>query len=374
MKKVLIPLAVMTAAGAASAQSSVTLFGIIDTTVEHGSASGPGSTRITQLTNSGYNSSRIGVRGREDLGGGLAASFWLEGSLGTDDGRAGGAIPAGNQAVTAQAGSGLNFNRRSTLSLEGDWGEVRAGRDYTAPFLGLLKYDPFLTNGVGTSLGFAGAAANGLAPSGTAGVLGRASNSVGYFLPSNLRGFYGQAQYFLGENVQNGATTEHDGNGFGVRGGYAMGPLDVSASYGRTKFAQTAGTGDFKTWNVGGQWDFGVVQVMAEYGRDRRDSLAAVEGTQWLVGANVPVGPGTIRTSYSTYKADMNTPGLANPRAGKLALGYVYNLSKRTAIYTTVARVKNQDGSAIALGGATIGAGVGNASSTGFDVGVRHSF
>lgn len=374
MKKVLIPLAVMAAAGAASAQSSVTLFGIIDTAVEHGSASGPGSTHLTQLTNSAYNSSRIGVRGTEDLGGGLAASFWLEGGLNTDDGRAGGAIPAGNQAITAPASNGLNFNRRSTVSLAGNWGEVRAGRDYTAPFLTLQKYDPFTTNGVGATLGFAGAAAFGLSPSGTAGVLERASNTVGYFLPANLSGFYGQAQYFLGENAQNGAATEHDGNGFDVRGGYTMGPLDVSAAYGRTKFAQTADTGDFKTWNVGGQWDFGLVQVMAEYGRDRRDSVAPIDGRQWTVGANVPVGPGMIRTAYSSYEADLNTPGLANPRAGKLAIGYVYNLSKRTALYTTVARVKNHDGSAIALGGATIGSGVGNASSTGFDVGVRHSF
>ncbi len=374
MKKVLMPLAMLAAAGAACAQSSVTLFGVIDTAVEHGSASGPGASSLTQLTTSGYNSSRIGVRGVEDLGGGLSASFWLEGGLNTDDGRAGGAIPAGNQAVTAAAGTGLNFNRRSTVSLSGNWGELRAGRDYTASFNTMLKYDPMNAVGVGTLMGLVGAASSGMAPAGTAGVLERASNAVSYFLPANLGGFYGQAQYYLGENLQNGAATQHDGQGFGLRGGYTQGPLDVSLAYGHTQYAQTATSGDFKTWLLGGQWDFGVAQLMAEYGRDARDSLARLDGTQWLVGANVPVGPGLVRASWSTYRTDMNTAGIADPRADKLALGYVYNLSKRTALYTTVARVKNHDGSLIALGGATFGAGVGNGSSTGFDVGIRHAF
>jgi predicted porin len=68
---------------------------------------------------------------------------------------------------------------------------------------------------------------------------------------------------------------------------------------------------------------------------------------------------------------DLNA-GLPNPRANKFALGYVHNLSKRTALYATLARVKNRDGAPITLGGAT--AGVGNFSSTGYDLGIRHSF
>jgi predicted porin len=373
MKKILIPLAVVAAAGTASAQSSVTLFGVIDAAIERGSASGPGSSSLTQLTNSGYNSSRIGIRGAEDLGGGMSASFWLEGALGNDDGRAGGAIPAGNQATTTAGGTGLNFNRRSTVSLGGGWGELRAGRDYTPSFMGLLKYDPFNTIGVGATMGVSGAAAFGMAPSGTAGVLVRASNSVGYLTPANLGGFYGQGLYYMGENVQNGATTQRDGTGYGLRTGYASGPLDVSLSFGRTRYAQTATAGDFKTWNVGGQWDFGPAALMAEYGRDSRNSIAQIDARQWLVGANVPVGPGLIRASYSSYRLGQ-LAGTSAPQAGKLALGYVHNLSKRTALYTTVARVRNSNGSAIALGGAAFGTGVVNAPSTGYDVGIRHSF
>ena len=89
----------------------------------------------TQLTNSGYNSSRLGFRGTEDLGGGMSASFWLEAGVNNDDGT-GAATSTNNQAIAAPAPAvagtqGLTFNRRSTVSLAGGWGELRLGRDYT---------------------------------------------------------------------------------------------------------------------------------------------------------------------------------------------------------------------------------------------------
>ena len=140
MKKSLVALAALAVVGAASAQSSVTLFGVVDATYAYGSGS---VSNKSQLTNSGYNSSRLGFRGVEDLGGGLAASFWLEGSLGNDDGSAG---------TNAGKGGSLDFNRRSTLSLSGNFGELRLGRDYTPTFNNVSTYDPFGTNGVGTSL------------------------------------------------------------------------------------------------------------------------------------------------------------------------------------------------------------------------------
>src|SRR5262245_40141640 len=98
MKKSLIALAVLAAAGAASAQSSVALFGIIDATYAYGKGNGTGSTKKNQLTNSGYNASRLGFRGTEDLGSGMSASFWLEAGLVNDDGQ-GVATNATNQPV-----------------------------------------------------------------------------------------------------------------------------------------------------------------------------------------------------------------------------------------------------------------------------------
>jgi predicted porin len=385
MKKSLIALAVMAAAGAASAQSSVTLFGIVDATIQYGRADGTGNGNRWALGNSGYNSSRLGFRGTEDLGGGMAASFWLEGSLGNDDGTAGQRIPQGNQnAVHAADGSGLVFNRRSTVSLSGGWGELRMGRDYTPSFWNLTVFDPFGTNGVGTTVTLLGptglgAAGRALVPVGTRGVLVRASNDIGYFLPANLGGFYGQVNIWLGEN-NSAVANDNDGRGFGARLGYGAGPFNVAVAYARTNYDATpvngvAGgpSGDFRTWNIGGQWDFGLAKVMAHYTNDQRDASVfsgEADGRGFLIGALVPVGAGEIRASYSQYKLD---PGAgADPRSRQFALGYVHNLSKRTAIYTTVAHVRNNNGAALTLNGATLGAGGDR--STGFDLGIRHSF
>ena len=379
MKKSLIALAVMAAAGAASAQSSVTLFGIVDAAITHGSASNGGSS-WTGITNSGYNSSRLGFRGTEDLGGGMAASFWLEAGVNNDDGS--GQTLSTNNHAAATGGGGLTFNRRSTVSLSGGWGELRLGRDYTPMFWNLTIFDPFGTNGVGTNVMLSGlglmantnAVANGFATGTQAATVAvRASNQIGYFLPANLGGFYGQAGYWFGENAQNGAAAQHDGDGYGVRAGYASGPFNVAADWGRTKYS----TGDFKTWNVAGQWDFGMARVMAQYDRDTIAASAGapeLDGRGWLVGGLIPVGAGEIRLAYSRYTVDANAG--ANPRASKWALGYDHNLSKRTNVYATIARVSNSNGAAISLGNsvASVGGIANGYSSTGFDIGVRHSF
>ncbi|WP_253261936.1 porin [Ramlibacter montanisoli] len=105
MKKSLIALAVMAAAGAASAQSSVTLFGIVDATYQNLRSDGTaaaGSNKLSRLHNSGYNSSRLGFRGTEDLGGGMSASFWLEAGVNNDDGT-GAASNVNNRVSTVAA-------------------------------------------------------------------------------------------------------------------------------------------------------------------------------------------------------------------------------------------------------------------------------
>jgi len=233
MKKSLIALAALAAAGAASAQSSVTLFGIVDVNYAHYSVEGgtttagvaTGSQHVNVLTNSGYNSARLGFRGTEDLGGGLSASFWLEGALSPDDGNA----------------AGLQFRRRSTVSLAGGWGEVRLGRDYVPTFWNLTVFDPFGTNGVGTVVGFKAKTSTTAVPAGaiqvtplTAAVIAandpnavRADNMIQYFLPANLGGFYGQISYAFDEQVNNDR-----GQYYGGRVGFAQGPFNVAAAYG----------------------------------------------------------------------------------------------------------------------------------------------
>jgi predicted porin len=359
MKKTIVGLAALGLAGAAAAQSSVTLFGIVDVNLARGSGS---LSDKTHLTNSGYNSSRLGFRGVEDLGGGLRAAFHLEAGISPDDGRAGGGIAPGNQATTVPSNTGLNFNRRSTVSIGGGWGELRLGRDYTPQFWNLTAYDPFGTNGVGT---------NQVANSSIGGPTNtRASNSITYLwghgfnatTSSGGNGLHVAAQYYLGEN-NSGTPTSDDGTGGGVRVGYNGGPLSAALALSTTSYA----AGDIRTINLGASYDFGVAKVMAMVDRDRVDAPVSVTGTGYLVGALVPVGPGEIRVAHSRYKTD----GAGSPATRKLSLGYVHHLSKRTAVYGTIARVSNTGSATQALNGATTAPG---ASSSGFDIGVRHVF
>jgi predicted porin len=361
MKKSLIALAALASfAGLASAQSSVTLFGIVDATLAFGM--GDGGDKV-QLTNSGYNSSRLGFRGTEDLGGGMSASFWLEAGLANDNGE-GAATNTNNQASGTGAAvngrQGLTFNRRSTVSLAGGWGEMRLGRDYTPQFWNLTVFDPFGTNGVGTTAVL-------LNPGGlTDPISTRASNSIGYFLPGNLGGFYGQIQYYMGENTDN-TPAKDDGTGLGVRGGFASGPFNVALAYSKTNFL----LGDVETWNVGGQWDFGVAKLMGNYVSNKLDGSVvgtSIDGKGYTIGGLIPVGAGEIRLAYSAYEAEL---ALSTPEIQKIAVGYVHNLSKRTAVYATYAYLENDGGAGIALNGAV---GVPNQSSSGFDFGIRHSF
>jgi predicted porin len=373
MKKSLIALAVLATAGLASAQSSVTLFGVVDVTYEHLRADGNGKQNL--LTDSGYNSSRLGFRGTEDLGGGMSASFWLEAGINPDNGT-GDASNVNNQAVGAfvpatganaavrPGTQGLVFNRRSTVSLAGGWGEVRLGRDYVPSFWNLTNFDPFGTNGVGSSSNLTIGAGGGTSAAASLVTGVRASNSVGYFLPGNLGGFYGQAMYAFGENASNAAGgTDKDGRHIGARVGYANGPFDVAIGYGNTDYA----AGDYRAMNIGGQWNFGFGKLMAQWARDEVKSVANPKQTSWLLGGLVPVGAGEVRLSY----VRTNVSGTSND-ADLIALGYVHNLSKRTAVYTTFARINNKGaGTLFHNGRATTVAG-GNVK--GFDLGLRHAF
>lgn len=166
MKKSLIALAVLAASGAAMAQSSVTLFGIVDTNVAYVNKDAAGDSRYG-LGTSGASTSRLGLRGTEDLGGGLKAGFWLEGEIFGDDGNA----------------SGFNFKRRSTVSLSGNFGEVRLGRDQVPTFQKLTSYDLFSATGIGQFMGFRNwAAGQGADDNGI-----RANNLISYYTPQLRR-------------------------------------------------------------------------------------------------------------------------------------------------------------------------------------------
>jgi predicted porin len=365
VKKRLIALGLLTAAGAASAQSSVTMFGIVDTGVQRISHSkGP---NVTRLTNSGISVPQLGFRGVEDLGGGMSASFWIEAAINSDDGT-GRFTNTNNQASGQPAppglggAQGLTFNRRSTVSLSSRIGEVRLGRDYNPGYWNIAVFSPFSTLGVGGTL-MAGAIITGPTS-------GWTSNGIAYWLPPDLGGLYGQVQHWRGENASNAGVTAEDGTGTGARLGYRSGPFDAAIAISRTK--RGGALGNIRQDNAGASWDFGAFKVMGVFGRDHGNVGAiAADGKSWSIGAIAPMGSGDIRIASSQYTTELATG--AQSRARKVAIGYRHNLSKRTAVYTAIGRVNNRGGSTIPVvaGAGNPGA---NGASTGFDLGIRHTF
>lgn len=365
MKKSIVVLAILAASGAASAQSTVNMFGIVTLGLQHGSGSGVGASSKTGINSGGDVTSRLGFRGTEDLGRGLSAGFWLEGQVNADDGT-GGTTVTNNQTSGIVGGQGLIFNRRSTISLESkSLGEVRLGRDYRVESVNNASFDPFTVQGAGGSEG-PDAQANRFLPAG--GTSLRVSNSISYFTPAALGGFYGQAQLSLGENSSSAGLTEDDGDHAGVRVGWARGPINVAVSTGRSQFATSATTGDVTLSNVAASYDFGFVKVAGVINYDKFDRAVELTGKGLLLAATVPMGTGDIRVSYSQYETTGN--GLS-PEIKKVALGYRYNLSKRTTLYATVGHLENSGGSSRALLGSTTGV---NGNSTGTDFGMTHRF
>ena len=339
MKKSLLALAVLGAfAGVASAQSSVTLFGTVDLNARY--VKNDGSIKRVSLSQDGINSSQLGFRGVEDLGGGLKASFILLSGVSADTGR--------NSGDTA----GKTFNRRATVSLLGNFGEVRLGRDYTPTFWNNTIFDAFGTNGLGDS---SHVSVGLLQPT-----FVRADNSIGYFLPSNIGGVYGQAMVAAAEGVTNGKY-------IGGRVGFAAGPFDIAGAYAQSGIIGS--TEKAKDFNIGGSYDLGVVKLMGYYDQTKQ---LTVKQTRVSGSVVVPMGQGEIHAGFSQGKLD-TSPAL---KAQQLAVGYVYNLSKRTAMYGTVAQISNKNGATASIAGGTsqTAAPTAGGKSKGFEVGVRHFF
>jgi predicted porin len=341
MKKI-SALALLASLGAAAhAQSNVTLFGIVDVGVRHVKN---GDNSVNSLSSNGVNTSRLGVRGIEDLGDGLKAGFWLETGLNPDTG--------------TTSDSTRFWNRRATVSLSGRFGELRLGRDFTPTYTGFSDFDAFGTNGVGSSDKFTSRLGT------TADTVTRADNEVSYFLPESLGGVYGQVSAAAGE----GTSGKKYGGG---RIGYAAGPLNVSLSYGQTDVTpNAAGDDKYKFGSLGAAYDLRIVKLTGyvsemKYG-DQKLEVANV-------GALVPLGSGTLRVSY--IKAEFKGPGIDNNEADQIALGYVYDLSKRTALYATAARVNNKGNAAFVVD-ANPALPTPNPArdSTGYEVGMRHRF
>ena len=306
MKKSLIALAVLAASGAAMAQSSVTLYGVLDTGLTYSK----GEESVYGMTHVGGNvNSRLGFRGVEDLGNGLKATFNLEAGMGVDD---------GNNYMDKDS-NGMAFRRTSTVGLAGNFGEVRLGRMLTSSYLAVSRYDAFGDTGIGGSLAW-NIPQTGYAP--------RTENAISYTSP-NFSGFKIGAEYGFGEKQK-----ARDSRYFGMGATYDNGPLSLGLGYDRLNSNTMDGllaASDLKTVHLGGAYNFGVAKLLAFYKQSKVSN--APKFKTFGLGVSAPVGAaGEVRASYNNYKISDD-----NGKADQLSLGYVHNLSKRTALYGTYA-------------------------------------
>jgi len=202
----------------------------------------------------------------------------------------------------------------------------------------------------------------------------RADNSIGYHLPANIGGFYGQFMAAASENGQAGQTS-NGGRYLGGRVGFAAGPFDVAFAYAQQRTVQGPNT-DQDTWNLGGAYDFGFLKLMGYYDHDKRDNVGKED--RWSISAMIPLGQGEVHLGYDRSKLNLDNPALPDNKIWKVAATYQYNLSKRTAMYGTVALLDNGDLSNNSISPQGTGTPIGTrelgGKSKGFEVGIRHFF
>ncbi len=306
MKKSLVALAVLASfGGAAFAQSSVTLYGLIDqgiakgnggTAANSGALGTDKSWRLQQAA-----SSRLGFRGTEDLGGGLSAQFQIEHRFNPDTGADSGPVFwAGRSWVQ--------------LSMAGV-GSVNLGRQYLPTFWVQLKADPFGWDGVG-QLGAMQNAGFGAVGSGSSI---RASNAI-TVKSANFGGLSFEGQVGLSEATQLGRN-----DSFNVI--YKGGPIFAGVGYARVEGGPKATNDGNKLLTITGAYNFGFVEVLGNYAESKTRG-GRDKNKFGNVGANVPLAGGNVKIAYAV----LDPVGPAN-KSKKFGLGYDYPLSKRTNIY-----------------------------------------
>lgn len=330
MKKSLLAVAVAAALPTfAQAQSSVTLFGILDASVEYSndeanSAYGAANTGTltrgddTLRLNSGTQSgSRFGVRGTEDLGGGLRAIFTIEHRLNVDTGNtAGGGFNSGN---------GTFWNGQAWVGLSGGWGQLTAGRQYSPIFWALIPADftgyGFYNNWAGFSgTGF------GVSPQGPI----RLDNSLAYKSPT-WGGLTVYATYAFGELTNSLATNGAGGASgdiMGIAAGWQLGGLYLAAGY---HSIDTNAAGGLETvLAAAASYKFSSFGVSLGY--TQQDFVGGADASVILGSAFLNIGPGTLFLNASMID-NSGFAGLKNDSALQLGLAYSMPLSKRTNWY-----------------------------------------
>jgi predicted porin len=318
MKKTLIALAAVAATGAAFAQSSVTLYGRVDASIgqSKNTVTNVSTTKLFNGSEAGLTGSRWGMRGTEDLGGGLKAVFDLENRFNVDDG-------------TSVGG----FSGNAYVGLTGGFGTVHLGRSYNA-------YDYTQDLSVRDNV-FDSAFVADFNPGNTT----RSANMVKYVSPT-IAGFTAVASTGLAE----GAVGGKNQNGLSV--GYAAGPLAVRVG------GQSAASGDAVAVAAG--YNFGVASVSGGY--NQLSPASNADSTGYNLGVTVPMGAFKFSVGFAAGEVE-NSAGATVSDITQVGLGATYSLSKRTTAYVGYKDSKAENAAGVKTAGTRL-----------YAVGVRHDF
>ncbi|MDH0864757.1 porin [Mitsuaria sp. GD03876] len=313
MKKIAFAAAIAALSVPAFAQSSVTLWGRINTSVE--SIKRGNNDRVASMIN---NNSRLGFKGTEDLGSGLKASFALEHGLNSDDGK--------------QTNATAFWNREASVQLAGDFGAVRLGRWTPGSYYATADYVSMHNHDTGTSEDklYSGAGFT-------------QTNKVGYFTP-NINGFNGEFAIHAGEGV--------DPRGYDVALNYDQGPLHLGAGYSKQ--------GSAKQYAFRGLYELGAFTFGGYLQREESGTAQSpgAKDNRWIGRAAVMYTMGQSEFHLNVGGTKAGAYSFNNGRNGgkQYTLAYNYNLSKRTKVYAFYTAVdantpnKVDDLSSFALG------------------------
>ncbi|WP_075793614.1 porin [Massilia putida] len=357
------------AAGACHAQTSkVTIYGKLNVDLESVKAGGASTTRVTN------NSSLIGFRGEEDLGGGLRALFQIENSVSLD------------------TGAGTIAGRNSGVGLRSNYGTLIMGQ-WDTPYKAMtIRLDPF-TNKTIAAYGdvLYGDASKTAANAANRNSFDRRQRNVIEYWSPNVAGFSGQLAYGVNEEKGTCAVACNP-KLWSLAGGYEKGPLFLSAAY--EQHDQYANTATARTrdraFKVGGAYIFGSTTVSAMAERLRYSGNLAATGlpktfkagaaqeatldTLWL-GMTHRIGAGTLRLALGESRdLKLDRGGAPDTDARYVALGYGYALSKRTEAYAMLVKIKNGANSRNDFALNSIDGVTNGASPQGVGLGMTHSF
>lgn len=356
-QRVLIATLAIAASSAASAQSNVQIYGVMDAGVEYVTNAAASGGDVTKVYSGGSNNSRLGFRGSEDLGGGLKAVFNLESGLLIDDGTVDGPL----------------FRRQANVGLEGKFGRVVVGRSFTTVYDFIVPFDP---------MGYA--PRYSWIPTGNGTLSSKYGMTTGF---DNMVKYQGQfnklkigASYGAGEVAGNAS----DGRKFAAGAAYELGALRFVMTGERVNGVSNAlgARSESKVYHAAAAYN--VSEALSLKAGHRHLKLARAAGPDvradtWWAGTNYELSPAIDLTGvvyYVNIKAGV-TPSDTAADPMMFVVRAKYSFSKRTSVYATAAHAKAKGGVPIGIsrdnnedGGVT---GLADRQ-TGLLVGIQHRF